>query len=357
MEPLGRPEQVEPALAPGDERLAQGGPVGPVAQSAEYRRGVFRPPLPYRRGHQLRNPEIGDGEDPGVRVQHGTDPERRRRMPVRAVHASQASRGLADRDPGRQAVPVPDQIGQQLAAAGQVARHGVHGVQHRVPPGGDFAGQILAAAEKLPDRAQQRDPEYRGGAVLSGAHVQDYGCARQCGDESQLGRPRLQRVRVHHLGVVQGYVPEEIIDRLLVQQPRAEQRRLLEQELGLPLHDQAEPAHFLGAAGEADRPDGFRADDDRQADAGLDAAQSPGLPGSVGLRLPGAQHLVGGLVHGADPALVPAADDDRLLVGDQHVEAGNPAGIDSDLLGELRRECWGAAVLVHVRIVQKLPSY
>src|SRR5256885_4022960 len=48
-----------------------------------------------------------------------------------------------------------------------------------------------------------------------------------------------------------------------------------EQELGLPLHDQAEPAHFLGAAGEADRPDGLCADDDRQADAGLDAAQSP----------------------------------------------------------------------------------
>jgi hypothetical protein len=153
MEPLGRPEQVEPALAPGDQRLAQGGPVGPVAQSAKYRRGVFRPLLPYRRGHQLRDPEIGDGEDPGVRVQHGTDPERRRRMPVRAVHAGQAGRRLADRDPGIQAVPLPDQIGQQLAAAGQVARHGVHGVQHRVPPGGDFAGQILAAAEKLPDRA------------------------------------------------------------------------------------------------------------------------------------------------------------------------------------------------------------
>lgn len=264
-----------------------------------------------------------------------------------------ASRRLADRDPGIQAVPLPDQIGQQLAAAGQVARHGVHGVQHRVPPGGDFAGQILAAAEKLPDRAQQRDPEHRGGAVLSGAHVQDYGCARQCGGESQLGRPRLQGVRVHHLGVVQGYVPEEVVDRLLVQQPRAEQRRLLKQELGLPLHDQAEPAHFLGAAGEADRPDGLRADDDRQADAGLDAAQSPGLPGGVGLRLPGAQHLVGGLVQGADPALVPAADDDRLLVGDQHVEAGNPADIDGDLLGELRSECWGVAIIIHVRIVQK----
>ena len=143
-------------------------------------------------------------------------------------------------------MPLPDQIGQQLAAAGQVARHGVHGVQHRVPPGGDFACQILAAAEKLPDRAQQRVPEYRGGAVLSCAHVQDYGCARQCWGESQLGRPRLQGVRVHHLGVIQGYVPEEVVDRLLAQQPRAEQRRLLEQELALPLHDQAATGYLIG---------------------------------------------------------------------------------------------------------------
>jgi hypothetical protein len=58
-------------------------------------------------------------------------------------------------------------------------------------------------------------------------------------------------------------------------------------------------------------------------------------------------------VQGADPALVPAADDDRLLVGDQHVEAGNPADIDGDLLGELRSECRRFAIVVHVRIVQR----
>ena len=94
---------------------------------------------------------------------------------------------------------------------------------------------------------------------------------------------------------------------------------------------------MIRRAGDADGPDDRAVEHDGHRDAGQYANQGSGLVGVVA-RGHAALHDARGFVDRAHPGDVAAADDMRILVGDQHVVAENAGCFVGDLSGELGRQ-------------------